>query len=81
MIEIIHYEVENNIPKIKTKNKNTDLPETIWQKMKNKRNLRRIYIQNKNQSKKPSLNLFEKKLRKLLVTTEIKKWGIKLLKN
>lgn len=29
MIEIIHYEVENNIPKIKTKNKNTDLPETI----------------------------------------------------
>ena len=40
--------------------------------MKNKRNLRRIYIQNKNQSKKPSLNLFKKKLRKLLVTTEIK---------
>ena len=49
--------------------------------MKNKRNLRRIYIQNKNQSKKPSLNLFEKKIKEVISDHRDKKWGIKLLKN
>ena len=50
LIEIIHYKVENNIPEIKTKNKDTDLPESIIQKIKSKRNLQKIYIKWKVQS-------------------------------
>ena len=42
------------------KDRNTYLPEFIRQKIEKKYNLRRIHIQTKDQSIKPSLNLIEK---------------------
>ena len=54
MIEIIHQEIENNIPEIKIKERNTYIPEYI--RKKNKRSLRRLYIQARDQNIKPSLN-------------------------
>ena len=40
--------VENNIPGIKIKDRNTYLSEFIWQKLEKKHNLRRVYIQRKD---------------------------------
>ena len=64
LIEVIHYEVEKNIPEIKIKERNRYLPEYIRQKIKNKRSLRRLYIQTKDQNIKPTLNLIKKEIKK-----------------
>ena len=63
LIEIIHHEVVKNILEIKIKDKNTYLPEYIQKKIKNKRSLRRLYIQTKDQSMKPTLNLIKKEIK------------------
>ena len=65
LIEIIYYEVEKNIPEIKMKERNTYLPEYIWQKIKNKRSLGRLYIQTKDQNIKPSLIQSKKRSKKI----------------
>ena len=64
LIEIIHYEVEKNIPEIKIKERNTYLPECIQQKIKNKRSLRKLYIQTKDQNIKPTLSSIKKEIKK-----------------
>ena len=45
-------------------NRNAYLPEYIWQKVKNKRSLRTLYVQTKDQSIKPTLNLIKKEIKK-----------------
>ena len=64
LIKIIYYEVEKSIPEIKIKERNTYLSEYIREKIKNKRNLRRLYIQTKDQNIKPTLNSIKKEIKK-----------------
>ena len=78
LIEVIHYEVEKNIPEIKIKERNTYLPEYIRQKIKNKRSLRRLYIQKKDQNIKPTWNLIKKEIKKDINNYREKQWGNKL---
>ena len=80
MIEIIHHEIENNIPEIKIKDRNTYLPEYIRQKIKNKRSLRRLYIQTKDQSIKQSLNLIKREIKKEINDYRDKQWENKIKK-
>ena len=63
LIETICYEVEKNIPEIKINERNTYLPECIQQKIKNKRSLRRLNIQTKDQNIKPTLNSIKKEIK------------------
>ena len=80
LIEIIYYEVEKNIPEKKIKERNTYLPEYIRQKIKNKRSLRRLYIQTKDQNIKPTLNSIKKEIKKDINNYREKQWENKLRK-
>ena len=64
LIEFINHEIEKNVPEIKIKERNTYLPEYNRQKIKNKRSLRRLYIQTEDQNIKPTLNLIKKEIKK-----------------
>ena len=71
---------KKNIPEIKIKERNTYLPEDIRQKIKNKRSLRRLYIQTKDQNIKPTLNSIKKEIKKDMNNYRDKQWENKLRK-
>ena len=80
LIEIINEEIEKSIPEIKIKERNSNLPEFIRQKIKNKRSLRRLYIQTKDQKIKPTLNSIKKEIKKDIINYREKQWENKLRK-
>ena len=80
LIEIINDENEKSIPEIKIKERNSNLPEFIRQKIKNKRSLRRLYIQTKDQNIKPTLNSIKKEIKKDINNYREKQWENKLRK-
>ena len=62
---MVYYEIEKNIPEIKIKERNIYLPEHIRQKIKNKRSLRRLHIQTKDQTIKTTLNSIKKSSKRI----------------
>ena len=78
LIEIINDEIEKSILEIKIKERNSNLPEFIRQKIKNKRSLRRLYIQTKDQNIKPTLNSIKKEIKKDKNNYREKQWESKL---
>ena len=78
LIEIINDEIEKSILEITIKERNSNLPEFIRQKIKNKRSLRRLYIQTKDQNIKPTLNSIKKEIKKDKNNYREKQWESKL---
>ena len=70
LIEIIYQEIEKNIPEIKIKERNTNLPEYIRQKINNKHSLRILYIRTKDQNIKATLNSIKKEIKKDIIIIE-----------
>ena len=80
LIEIIHHEIKNSVPEIKIEDRNTYLPEYIRQKIKMERSLKRLYIQTKDISIKPSFNLIKKEIKKGINDYRDKQWENKFKK-
>lgn len=80
LIEITHHEIKNSVPEIKIEDRNTYLPEYIRQKIKKERSLKRLYIQTKDISIKPSFNLIKKEIKKGINDYRDKQWENKFKK-